>query len=275
MSTAHEAPGPVATGGGPEERAEGWSVGELMAACLARVLRDGEVAVMGTASAIPQAACRLAQLTHAPSLWYVAGGTCSVNPYLAPLVPSACDFELLRAETAVPLSDIVLLEGRGDVFDTFFAGGLQIDAYGNCNLVAVGDWERPRLRGPGGVGLPFLGRVGRVLIYTTSHTPRTFVEQVDFVSGPGFLGGPAAWRAAGLAGGGPALVVTPLCTMDFDPETLRARLCSVHPGVGVDQVREATGFTLGGPDAVPETPAPTPRELAILRDLDPRGVLRA
>lgn len=261
------------TGGAPDGDAGSWSVAELMTVSLARVLRDREVTVMGTASAIPQAACRLAQLTHAPDLWFVAGGTCAVNPYLAPLVPSACDFELLRAETVVPLSDIVLLEGRGDVFDTFFAGGLQIDAYGNCNLVAVGSWDRPRLRGPGSVGLPFLGRVGRVLIYTASHNPRTFVEKVDFVSGPGFLTGPKSWRASNLPGGGPALVVTPLCTMDFDPETLRARLASVHPGVEVAEVRAQTGFELGGPDLVPVTEVPTAKELAILRGLDPRGVL--
>ncbi|HCU94103.1 MAG TPA: hypothetical protein DHU96_15810 [Actinobacteria bacterium] len=265
---------PVAIPEAPGEDTGNWSVSELMTVSLARELRDGEVTVMGTASAIPQAACRLAQLTHAPSLWYVAGGTCSVNPYLAPLVPSACDFELLRAETAVPLNDIVLLEGRGDVFDTFFAGGIQVDAYGNCNLVAVGSWDRPSLRGPGSVGLPFLGRVGRVLIYTASHNPKTFVEKVDFVSGPGYLGGPRSWRAARLPGGGPALVVTPLCTMDFDPVTLRARLRSVHPGVDAGQVRAGTGFELGGPRTVPVTPAPTRAELAILRRLDPRGVLR-
>jgi glutaconate CoA-transferase subunit B len=116
--------------------------------------------------------------------------------------------------------------------------------------------------------------VGRVLIYTASHNPRTFVEKVDFVSGPGYLGGPEAWRAAGLPGGGPALVVTPLCTMDFDPGTLRARLRSLHPGVGADQVCAETGFELGGPSVVPVTPGPTRAELAILRQLDPRGVLR-
>jgi len=251
-----------------------WSRSELMAIELAAHLRDDDVAVMGTASALPQVACRLAQLTHAPGLWYIAGGTCSVNPHLSPVVQSCCDHDLLRADTAVPLSDVVLLEGRGDVLTVFFAGGLQIDAYGNCNLVAVGDYSRPSLRGPGTVGLPFLSRVGRVLIYTQSHNRRTFVEKVDFLSGPGFLGGPAEWASAGLSGGGPALVVTPLCTMGFDPESLRMRLVSVHPGVEVDEVRAATGFDLLIPDSVPVTSAPTTRQLSILRDLDTDGLLK-
>ncbi|MHB8262452.1 MAG: CoA-transferase subunit beta [Acidimicrobiales bacterium] len=251
-----------------------WSSSELMATVLASQLHDGEVAIMGTASAIPQASCRLAQLTHAPNFSYIAGGTCSVNPYQQPLVASACDYHLLRAETAVPLTDVVLMEGRGDVFDIFFAGGIQIDVYGNCNLVAVGSWDHPHPRGPGSVGLPFLSRVGRTLIYTTSHNRRTFVEKVDFLSGPGFLDGPMSWQEAKLTGGGPAIVVTPLCTMTFNPETLRMRLATLHPGVELPQVVEATGFELEIEEPVSFTPPPSSEQLDILRAMDPNGLLR-
>ena len=251
-----------------------FSRSELMAIELSKRLRNDDVTVMGTASAIPQIACRLAQLTHAPDLFSIAGGTCSVNPHLAPVVPSCGDYDLLRADTSLSLNDVVLLEGRADVLTVFFAGGLQIDAYGNCNLVAVGDYSHPALRGPGTVGLPFLSRVGRVLIYTQSHNARTFVEHVDFLSGPGFLQGPSSWQAAGLPGGGPQLVVTPLCTMGFDPETLRMRLETVHPGVEVDQVRAATGFELIIPSSIPVTPEPTAEQLSVLRKLDTNGLLK-
>lgn len=251
-----------------------FSRNELMAVELAKRLRNDDVTVMGTASAIPQVACRLAQLTHAPDLYSIAGGTCSVNPHLSPVVPSCCDYDLLRADTSLSLNDVVLLEGRADVLTVFFAGGLQIDAYGNCNLVSVGDYAHPALRGPGTVGLPFLSRVGRVLIYTQSHNPRTFVEKVDFLSGPGFLRGPADWKAADLPGGGPQLVITPLCTMGFDPDSLRMRLETVHPGVEVEQVRAATGFELIIPDSVPVTPEPTSEQLSIIRTLDTNGLLK-
>jgi glutaconate CoA-transferase subunit B len=73
---------------------------------------------------------------------------------------------------------------------------------------------------------------------------------------------------------GPALVVTPLCTMGFDPENLRMRLVSTHPGVGIDEVRDATGFDLLIPDSVPVTLAPTSQQLSILRDLDTDGLLK-
>jgi glutaconate CoA-transferase subunit B len=103
----------------------------------------------------------------------------------------------------------------------------------------VGERERPKLRGPGSVGLPFLPDVERALVYTLVHDPRTFVERVDFVSG---------------AGDRAQLVVTPLAAMDFDPDSRRMRLVSTHPGVGVRDVVEATGFQLVLPPSVPETP---------------------
>ena len=229
----------------------GWSVPELMAVEMSRHIRDGDVAIMGAVSALPMAACRLAQATHAPGSWFVAGGSGAVNPHAAPIPQSSCDERLLDADCVLPLPEVVMLEGRGDVFDVFFAGGLQIDAFGNTNLERIGDAAHPRLKGPGGVGLPFLPLARRVVIYTMTHDPRTLVEKVDFISGPG----PTA-----------ALIVTPLCTMDFDPESHRARLRTVHPGVTDAQVREATGFAPAQHSGdVPETTPPSEAALTLLR----------
>ena len=49
------------------------------------------------------------------------------------------------------------------------------------------------------------------------------------------------------------------------------RLRSVHPGVTVDEVLEATGCDLVVPDDVPETGGPTPEETEQLERLDPAG----
>lgn len=242
-----------------------FTVPELMTVEMSRNIRDGEVAIMGAVSALPMAACRLAQATHAPGSWFVAGGSGAANPHLGPIPASSCDERLLEADCVLALPEVVMLEGKGDVFDVFFAGGLQIDVFGNTNLERIGDAARPRLKGPGGVGLPFLPLAGRVVIYTMAHDPRTFVEKVDFVSGP----------AASVSGSGPALVVTPLCTMDFDPASHRARLRSLHPGVTAEQVRAATGFDLGPASDVPETERPSEEELAILRRIDSGGLLRS
>lgn len=252
-----------------------YSISELMTCVMARHLKDGEVAVMGAVSMMPMAACRMAQLSHAPNLYYIAGGSGAVNPHLDPLVYSSCDNDLLRADGALALPEVILLEGHGKRLDIFFGGGLQIDKYGNCNLICIGDWEKPALRGPGTVGLPFLPLAGRVVIYTTSHNARTLVEKVDFNSGPGYLDGSKSLAERGLPGSGPALVVTPLCAMDFDEETRIMRLKSLHPGVTLEQVIENTGFQLVIPDNVPTTPEPTEAELASLRKVDPNGIVKS
>lgn len=250
----------------------GYSSTELMAIVMARSFRDGEVVIMGAVPALPLAACRLAQALHAPGLWYIVGGSGTVNPAPEELLASSCDPGLAPAPCTLPLTEVVLLEGRGDALDVFCAGGLQIDAHGNCNLIAVGAWAAPALRGPGTVGLPFLPAVKRSVLFTLSHTPRTLVERVDFVSGAGHPSGPGEERP--YRGQGPSLVVTPLATLDFDPDTRRMRLATVHPGVEPAAVRAATGFELAPSPAVAETPPPTDEELAALRRLDPAGALR-
>lgn len=250
---------------------EGYSVPELMTVVLARNFQDGEVVVMGAIPMLPFSACRVAKALHAPNLWYIVGGSGTVNPAPEILPASSCDPSLRPAPCTLTLPDVVLLEGRGDALDVFCAGGLQIDAYGNCNLVCVGPWARPKLRGPGSVGLPFLPAVKRSVIYTLSHTPRTLVERVDFISGPGHPSGPEQDRPYRREG--PSLVVTPLATLDFDADRRRMRLRTVHPGVTVEHVVAATGFKLIVPSSVPETPPPTSRELGELRRLDSHGIL--
>ncbi len=240
-----------------------YSPTEMLVVAMSRAFRDGEVIVMGAVPAVPLAACRLAKALHAPGLTYIVGGSGTVNPTAFP--SSSCDPSLATGVVALPLTDVVLLEGRGDILDVFCAGGLQIDAHGNCNLTAVGDWARPDLRGPGSVGLPFLPATRRSVIYTATHNPKTLVERVDFVSGPGHP------REAGDRGPyqqeGPSLVVTPMANLGFDPESHRMRLQSVHPGHTEPEVRDATGFDLGSGYPVAATTAPSDRELNLLREI--------
>jgi glutaconate CoA-transferase subunit B len=49
---------------------------------------------------------------------------------------------------------------------------------------------------------------------------------------------------------------------------------SLHPGVNLGQVREATGFELTVSDTVEQTPAPTDEELRLLHEeIDPHRYL--
>ena len=49
---------------------------------------------------------------------------------------------------------------------------------------------------------------------------------------------------------------------------------SIHPGVTAQDVIDNTGFALGDLSAVPETAAPSDKELALLRNkIDPNRIL--
>ena len=120
-----------------------------------------------------------------------------------------------------------------------------------------------RVRGPGSIGTTSIGSLARHLIlFSHDHTPRRFVERVDYVSVPG-------WRRRADAGltGGPSICVTPLAVMDFVDGWMHLR--SVHPGVDPDDVRDRTGFPLPDPGKVPVTLPPTGAERAALEVVDP------
>lgn len=142
--------------------------------------------------------------------------------------------------------------------DAFFLGGAQIDGSANINLVAIGDYARPKARFPGSFGSSYLYfLIPRVILFREEHTPRTLVEKVDFVSAPGTS--PAnVYRP-----GGPAALVTGRCVFTFVEG--RFRLASIHPWSSRDEIRAETGFTYDDSGDVAATPAPDAETLALIR----------
>ena len=60
---------------------------------------------------------------------------------------------------------------------------------------------------------------------------------------------------------------------EFDDDSGEMYLTSLHPGVSLDDVREATSWKLRLGEAVGETPAPSEKELRVMREqLDPQGI---
>jgi acyl CoA:acetate/3-ketoacid CoA transferase beta subunit len=165
------------------------------------------------------------------------------------------------------------------VFDVVWSGrrnlimmASQIDRTGNQNISAIGDWARPRAQLVGVRGAP-----GNTVNHPTSywvpkHTTRSFVEQVDVVSGVGYArageAGPSAGRFHEIRH-----VVSNLGVFDFETPDRTMRVRSLHPGVTVPEVVEATGFELVIPPEVPETRLPTAAELELIQTvLDPRDL---
>jgi len=256
-----------------------YTIKELMACWLSRDLADGEWVAVGANFPIPRAAGVLAHLNHGPNMT-VAMGAFRANLLGVDKVMTAryfCDFRLRRwGESTVYFPIDIFCFHKLDVF---FIGGLQIDAYGNTNLIGLpGEGKKFKLRGPGSIGTPTLSAVARrYYIVTENHNPRVFVEKCALISALGYGdGAPGLRKKLNLPGSGPRYCVTPLCVFDFHPETNRMRLRSLHPGVSLEQVLDATGFKPELPENILETEPPTDRELEILRQrVDPEGVLRS
>ena len=256
----------------PSDGASPASLAEIMATVICRSVRDGMFTGAGTGCWEVAAGLRLAQLTHAPNLSFGYGGSGAVNTRLRYLPESLNGSEALsECEAILPLEEVFDLEMSG-AFDILFASGMQIDQFGNVNLVSLGPQNKPKLRGPGTVGLEFAGCVKELVYFFRSHNKNTFVPKVDFISAFGYGRGPGSRTEFGMAENhGPKLVVTNLAVMDFDTATRKMRLCSLHPGVTVERVLENTGFELITPSHVPETMLPTREELHLLRNEIDRG----
>jgi glutaconate CoA-transferase subunit B len=218
-----------------------YSPEELMAVVISREVRDFETIGVGASSPIPAAGCILALQLHA----------------------SHSNLIILGSKEYYPLSagssELHFLAQRGDL-DLFFLSGIQIDASGNINLHAIGDYRSPEVRLPGAYGSGMLYYMAhRVILFRTEHTRRTFVEKVDFVTAPGST--PENVHREG----GPSMVVTPKAVLGWNRAGKKWLLEAVHPGSSVEEVKENTGFPLEMSPSFRVTPPPSEQELSLLR----------
>ena len=217
-----------------------------MVACAEAWRGDGAI-LASPMGLIPSLGARLARLTFAPDLLLTDG-----EAYLV----DAQD----RIEGWLPYAKVftMLAAGKRHVM----MGAAQIDRFGNQNISCIGDWKRPKAQLLGVRGAPGNTVNHPVSYWIPRHSPRVFVEHVDMVCGVGYDRGAHELR----------LVVTNLAVLDFGGPEHVMRLRSVHPGVEVADVVNATGFPLAVPEQVPVTRAPTAAELDLIRTrLDPAG----
>ena len=230
-----------------------YSADEMMAVEAARRLRDGDVCFVGIG--LPSLAANLARATHAPGCVLIyESGTIGAKPTELPL--SIGDGEL--AETADAVVSVPEMFGywlQGRRIDVGFLGAAQVDPRGNLNSTVIGDYEHPQVRLPGGGGAPEIATSVRDVFVMLKHSPRAFVERLDFKTSVG-----DCVRVA----------VTDLGVLEPD-EGGDLMLTHVHPGVEAEQVQDATGWDLRIADDLAVTEPPTETELAALRSLRTKG----
>jgi glutaconate CoA-transferase, subunit B len=243
-----------------------WTAEEMMTVAAARTLRNHAVCFVGIG--LPSTAANVAKRTHAPELVLVyESGTLGTNPTRLPLsIGDGILAETAEAVVSVPeVFNYWLQPGRIDIG---FLGAAQIDRYANINTTVIGsDYARPKVRLPGAGGAPEIASFCREVLVIVRQSARSFVEQVDFVTSFGYGSGPGHRQRLGLSGRGPFMVITDLGIMRPDPDSCELTLTHLHPGVSVEQARDATGWDLKVADEVATSPAPSEAELGVLRTL--------
>ena len=227
---------------------------EVCVVACAEAWRGAGATLASPMGLIPSLGARLARCTFAPDLLLSDGEACLLGDDGA-------------VEGWLPFRSVftVVAAGRRHVM----MGAAQLDRYGNQNISCIGDWARPKAQLLGVRGAPGNTVNHPVSYWVPRHSRRVFVEAVDMVCGVGYD------RAAAAGAGFHELrvVVTNLAVLDFQAPDHTMRLRSLHPGVTLSEVVDATGFALAVPDEVPVTRPPTAAELNLIRgQLDPSGL---
>jgi glutaconate CoA-transferase, subunit B len=239
--------------------------GEVQTVVAARRLEHANSVFIGVGR--PSTAAILARMVHNPRLVLVyESGTIGAKPFHIPL--SIGDGELAETADAVvsvpEMFNYWIGPGRVEVA---FLGAAQVDRLGNLNSTVIGDYEHPKTRLPGAGGAPEIAACCQEVVVIAPHTARTFVERLDFRTTVGYGDGPGDRERLGFHGRGPTAVVTDLGVLEPDPDTRELTLTQIHPGVEIDQVREATGWDLRIAAEPQITSPPTDQELSALREL--------
>jgi glutaconate CoA-transferase subunit B len=219
---------------------------EMMTVAAARALRNDHVCFVGIGQ--PSAACNLARLTHAPGITLIyESGTLATKPNILPLSI-----------------------GDGELCETGFLGGAQIDKYANLNTTVVGPYDKPKVRLPGGGGAPEIATSCGEIFIIMAQGKRSFVDKLDFVTSIGHVTGGDSRAKLGVKTKGPTKLITDMALFEPDPLTKEMTVVSIHPGVTREQIQENTGWKVSFAAKVAETPVPTAKELEVLRDLHAR-----
>ncbi len=242
---------------------------EVCSVAAAEAFRGAGEIMVSPFGTIPALGARLAKLTFEPDL-LLTDGVATIVANVLPL-----------GDVEVPEPVVEGWMPFRTVFDTLWAGrrhvmmgASQVDRFGNQNLSCIGPFERPATQLIGMRGSPGNTINHRTSYWVPKHGKRVFVDKVDVVCGVGYD------RAAALDPRSARFhdvhrVISDLGVFDFDTPDHAMRLASVHPGVSVDQVVDATGFELVIPDSVPGTRAPSDEELRLIRDILDPGETRA
>lgn len=247
---------------------------EMQAIEIAKCIKDDQIAIVGTG--LPLIGASLAKRCFAPNCALVVES--GIMDCAAVEVPTSVSDLRFMAYCAVQWENYRYvgfqvnewLKGHDRLIA--FIGGAQIDPYGNVNSTCIGDYYKTKARLTGSGGANGIATFVNTIIMM-QHENRRFVEQVDYITSPGWIDGPDGREKKGLpADRGPMMVVTDRGIMKFDEKTKRMYLHGYYPFSSIEEIVENTGFEIDVSRAI-RLEEPDPEIIKIIREeIDPDEV---
>ena len=145
--------------------------------------------------------------------------------------------------------------------DTFFLGGVQIDGQANINLVGTGSYPKIEKRFPGSFGSALMYFVvPQIILFREEHSPRTLVDEVDFISAPG-LSDENIYSPRG-----PKYLLTNRALFKFNKDLKKFSLLKLNQNQTIQDIKELTGFKFDISENISDMSNPDTNRLKTLRD---------
>lgn len=234
---------------------------EMMAVAIMREIREGDIVFHGLASSTPMVAMKAAKALGKDFTYVTLSDGVDHDWGRPPVMASTLTTNTYEGSVAAfGLDEIFDLycSGKGDIA---FLSCLQMDKEGRIAMSYLGgDYENPKLRGPGGAGSATLTPVTpRTIIWKTTHDKKTFVEHVDFATTK-----PAVDKQF--------TVITPLAIFRKPKGEKYLKLDSIFPYTTLQEVKDNTGWTIDEIE-VPVLDPPSEQELNSIRQVDINNIL--
>jgi glutaconate CoA-transferase subunit B len=235
--------------------AANWRNKVQQAVCIAKEVHNDNIAIVGTG--LPLIGASLAKKVYAPDCTLIVeSGMMDCSP---PEVPTSVSDIRLMAHCAVQW-----INSRYVGFQTnewlhhgnrmiAFIGGAQIDAYGNVNSTVIGDYWHPKTRFSGSGGANGICTFVNTIIMI-QHEKRRFMEKIDYLTSPGWIG-PEGRASVGLpADRGPLAVVSDRGVFRFEKDSHRMYLDGYFETSSPEEIEANTGFEIDVSRAKPIAP---------------------
>ena len=219
---------------------------------------------------LPTTAGGLAKAIHAPnSVLMTEAGIIDFEPLVPP--NHIADVMCLRGFSyAIDLfNTFTTINYRGFV-DKSLLGVGQVDKYGNLNTTFMEGDSRTGYRLSGAGGAPdFIGYAKETILTMKGGE---FVNELDYFTSPGYLGGGSERDDSGLfpKGSGPSMLISTEGIFRFDKDTKEIYLESLLPGANLDDIKKKVPWELKVADPLLPFPRPTQEELDYIRTFAPQ-----